>query len=96
VKCTGITISRASADYQQARGTAAGYDWEIIFSDLLEYRTERKYDAIVIMGVIEHLPHDDRVLATFMSLLKPGRDIFLDGSACTTKYELSSFMVKYI
>jgi cyclopropane-fatty-acyl-phospholipid synthase len=62
----------------------------------LAYQTDRKYDAIVIMGVIEHLPQYDRVLAKFMSLLKPGGNIFLDGSACTRKYELSSFMVKYI
>ena len=48
------------------------------------------------MGVIEHLPQYDRVLAKFASLLKPGGYIFLDGSACTRKYELSSFMVKYI
>ena len=31
-----------------------------------------------------------------MSLIKPGGRIFLDGSACTKKYELSSYMVKYI
>jgi cyclopropane-fatty-acyl-phospholipid synthase len=48
------------------------------------------------MGVIEHLPQYGRVLARFMRLLKPGGRIFLDGSACTRKYELSSFMVKYI
>ena len=48
------------------------------------------------MGVIEHLPQYDRVLARFASLLKPGGNVFLDGSACTKKYELSSFMVKYI
>ena len=36
------------------------------------------------------------MLRKFASLLKPGGRIFLDGSACTKKYELSSFMVKYI
>jgi cyclopropane-fatty-acyl-phospholipid synthase len=96
VKCTGITISQASVDYLNSRARELGRDWEIIFSDLLEYQTERKYDAIVIMGVIEHLPQYGRVLGKVQSLLKPGGDIFLDGSACTTKYELSSFMVKYI
>ena len=75
---------------------SSGYDWELIHADLLAYQTDRKYDAIVIMGVIEHLPQYDRVLAKFASLLKPGGYIFLDGSACTRKYELSSFMVKYI
>jgi cyclopropane-fatty-acyl-phospholipid synthase len=96
VKCTGITISQVSVDYLNAKAKRLGYDWEIIFSDLLSYDTDRKYDAIVIMGVIEHLPQYDRVLHKFMSFLKPGGSIFLDGSANVRKYQLSSFMVKYI
>ncbi len=62
----------------------------------MQYETDRKYDAIVIMGVIEHLPQYQRVLKKFMTLLKPGKFIFLDGSATIKKYELSSYMVKYI
>ena len=96
IKCTGISISQSSIDYLKRRSSELGYDWELIHADLLAYQTDRKYDAIVIMGVIEHLPQYDRVLAKFVSLLKPGGNIFLDGSACTRKYELSSFMVKYI
>ncbi len=49
-----------------------------------------------VMGVIEHLPNYALVLQKFMALLKPARRIFLDASACTKKYELSSYMVKYI
>jgi len=96
IKCTGISISQSSIDYLSRRAKELGYDWELIHADLLTYQGDRKYDAIVIMGVIEHLPQYDRVLAKFASLLKPGGYIFLDGSACTRKYELSSFMVKYI
>jgi len=96
IKCTGISISQSSIDYLDGRAKELGHDWELIHADLLAYQTDRKYDAIVIMGVIEHLPQYDRVLAKFVSLLKPGGHIFLDGSACTRKYELSSFMVKYI
>ena len=96
VKCTGISISQVSIDYLNGRAKQLGYDWELILADLLEYKTDRKYDAIVIMGVIEHLPNYRAVLERFTSMLKPGRFIFLDASACTKKYELSSFMVKYI
>lgn len=96
VKCTGISISQSSIDYLVRQARDRGYDWELIHADLLAYQTERKYDGIVIMGVIEHLPQYDRVLNKFASLLKPGGYIFLDGSACTRKYELSAFMVKYI
>ena len=96
VKCTGLSISKVSIDYLKGRSKELGYDWELIDADLLEYETDTKYDAIVIMGVIEHLPNYARVLEKFMSVLKPGKRIFLDGSACTKKYELSSYMVKYI
>ena len=96
VKCTGISISQASIDYLNGRAKKLGHDWELIYSDLLNYETTRKYDAIVIMGVIEHLPQYDRVLHKFLSFVKPGGRIFLDGSACSRKYELCSFMVKHI
>ena len=96
VKCTGISISKASIEYLAKRAKELGRDWELVECDLFEFRPDRKYDAIVIMGVIEHLPDYLRVLKKFISVLKPGGRIFLDGSACTKKYELSSFMVKYI
>jgi len=96
VKCTGISISKESIRFLHKKAQDLGRDWEVIESDLFEYTTDQKYDAIVIMGVIEHLPDYQRVLEKFQTLLKPGGRIFLDGSACTKKYELSSFMVKYI
>jgi cyclopropane-fatty-acyl-phospholipid synthase len=96
VKCTGLTISKESKAYLERRAAELGHDWTIIDCDFLAYETTEKYDAIVIMGVIEHLPQYGAVLRKFTSLLKPGGRVFLDGSACTKKYELSSFMVKYI
>jgi cyclopropane-fatty-acyl-phospholipid synthase len=96
VKCTGITISQSSADYLNGRAKELGYDWEIIMSDLLDFPTDKKYDAVAMMGIIEHLPDYDVVLAKLSALVKPGRCMFIDGSACTRKYELSSYMVKYI
>ena len=96
VKTTGITISEVSLNYLNGRAKALGHDWEIIDADLLGYNPGRRYDAIVIMGVIEHLPDYKRVLDKFATLVKPGGRVFLDGSACTKKFELSSYMVKYI
>jgi cyclopropane-fatty-acyl-phospholipid synthase len=81
IRCTGITISQVSIDYLNRRAQQLGFDWELVHSDLLAYETDRKYDAIVIMGVIEHLPQYKLVLDKFMALLKPGGRIFLDGSA---------------
>jgi cyclopropane-fatty-acyl-phospholipid synthase len=96
VKCTGITISETSKRYLESRAKALGFDWNVLICDLLEYKPDRQFDSIIIMGVIEHLPDYASVLAKFEKLLKPGGRIFLDGSACIKKFELSSFMVKYI
>ncbi len=96
VKCTGITISEISKRYLESRANALGFEWDVQICDLLEYAPGRTFDAIMIMGVIEHLPDYAAVLGKFEKLIKPGGRIFLDGSACTKKYELSSYMVKYI
>jgi cyclopropane-fatty-acyl-phospholipid synthase len=81
-QCTGISISQTSIDYLNGRSEELGYDWELIHADLLAYQTDRKYDAIVIMESSSTCL-DDRVLARFASLVKPGGYVFLDGSACT-------------
>lgn len=96
VRCTGISNSQVSIDYLNRRAKQLGFDWELIKGDFLQYQADRKYDAIIIMGVIEHLPNYRDVLDKFMTLLKPGRRIFLDAIAGAKKYELSSFLVKYI
>jgi cyclopropane-fatty-acyl-phospholipid synthase len=96
VKCTGISISHVSLDYLKHKSDTGGHDWNLVYSDLLTYESDEKFDAIVIMGVIEHLPQYDRVLRKFLNLLKRGGKIFLDGSAFNRKFELCSFMVKHI
>jgi cyclopropane-fatty-acyl-phospholipid synthase len=96
VKCTGITISQESADYLRRKAANLRYDWNIELFDLLEYHSKDKFDAIVIMGVIEHLPQYDLVVEKFRALIKPGGRIFLDGSASEKKYDVAKFLVKYI
>jgi cyclopropane-fatty-acyl-phospholipid synthase len=96
IKSTGITISEASMNYLKARSATLGYEWNIVLADFLEYHPTEKYDAIVIMGVIEHLPHYDRVIQQFSKLIKPGGKIFLDGSADVRKFDVAKFLVKHI
>ena len=49
-----------------------------------------------ILGVMEHLPNYDEVLACFDRLLKPGGYVFLDASAELRKHEKSSFITQHI
>jgi cyclopropane-fatty-acyl-phospholipid synthase len=96
VDFTGITISQVSQDFLRDKLANFGDRVRIELIDFLDYEPEQKFDAIVIMGVIEHLPDYERVLRKFDSLLKPGGKVFLDGSAAWEKYELSTFMVRNI
>jgi cyclopropane-fatty-acyl-phospholipid synthase len=93
---TGITNSEVSQSYLRGKLANFGDNFAIELTDFYEYQPKEKFDAIVIMGVIEHLPDYERVLKKFSSLLKPGGRVFLDGSAWSKKYELSTFMVRHI
>ncbi len=96
VHFTGITNSAVSQQFLRSKLSNFGDRFDIKLIDFLEFEPEEKFDAIVIMGVIEHLPDYERVLRKFADLLKPGGRVFLDGSAAWKKYELSTFMVRNI
>jgi len=96
VDFTGITISEVSQKYLTEKLSNFSDRFRILLTDFLTYDPKEKFDAIVIMGVIEHLPQYERVLNKFNHLLKPGGKVFLDGSASRQKYEFSSFMARYI
>lgn len=96
VRFTGITNSEVSQSYLRSKLANFGDQFDIHLTDFYDYEPDEKFDAIVIMGVIEHLPNYERVLRKFYALLKPGGRVFLDGSAARKKYELSTFMVRHI
>jgi cyclopropane-fatty-acyl-phospholipid synthase len=96
VNFTGITNSEVSQSYLRSKLANFGDRFDIQLTDFYDYAPTEKFDAIVIMGVIEHLPDYERVLKKFYDLLKPGGRVFLDGSAWIKKYALSSFMVRHI
>jgi cyclopropane-fatty-acyl-phospholipid synthase len=96
VRFTGITNSEVSQSYLRSKLANFGDQFDIQLTDFYDFEPKEKFDAIVIMGVIEHLPNYERVLKKFYRLLKPGGLVFLDGSAAKKKYELSTFMVRHI
>jgi cyclopropane-fatty-acyl-phospholipid synthase len=96
VRFTGITNSEVSQSYLKGKLANFGDRLDIVLTDFYDYEPKEPFDAIVIMGVIEHLPDYERVLKKFERLLKPGGRVFLDGSAAKKKYELSTFMVRHI
>jgi SAM-dependent methyltransferase len=68
----------------------------VVNQDFLAYRSPEPYDAIVILGVMEHLPDYPAVLRQCQRLLKPGGRVYLDASASRDKYDKPSFIARYI
>ncbi|MGH6866794.1 MAG: class I SAM-dependent methyltransferase [Methyloceanibacter sp.] len=96
VHFTGITNSEVSQSFLRSKLANFGDQFDILLTDFYDFEPKERFDAVVIMGVIEHLPNYERVLKKFYRLLKPGGFVFLDGSAAKKKYELSTFMVRHI
>ena len=96
IHITSLTISRPSEDYVNALIEAQGLPCQVVNEHFLEYRSEERFDAIVNLGVTEHLPDYAASLAQYDRLLKPGGRLYLDACASPTKFPFSSFTYRYI
>ena len=69
---------------------------KVIYGDFYEYTSPEPYDAIAILGVMEHLPDYAAVVKQFQHLLKPGGKIYLDASSFREKYSKPTFISRYV
>jgi cyclopropane-fatty-acyl-phospholipid synthase len=96
VHVTSLTLAEDSYRYIRNLLETAGSPGEVRLQDFLEHRPELPYDAIVILGVIEHIPTYRRFCALAWECLKPGGRLYLDASAAHEKYEVGTFTRQYI
>lgn len=96
VHVTSLTLAQDSHNYIRNILDTNGFPGEVRFQDFLEHRPERPYDAIVILGVIEHIPTYRRFCELVWEDLVPGGRIYMDASASHEKYEVGSFTRQYI
>lgn len=93
---TSLTISEASRAYVQAIIDDQGLRCEIRREHFFDHRPDQPYDAIVNLGVTEHLPDYARTLAAYESLLEPGGKVYLDASAARLKNRVTTFFEQQI
>jgi len=93
---TSLTISKDSEAYCKELIRSENLPCEIVLEHFLEYKTDQPYDAIVNLGVTEHLPDYPASLRQYAALLKPGGKVFLDACASANKFPFSRFILKYI
>jgi cyclopropane-fatty-acyl-phospholipid synthase len=96
VYVTSLTISAESERYVNDLITREDLPCQVIREHFLEYDPKERYDAIVNLGVTEHLPDYAATLAQYEKLLKPGGRVFLDACASRTKYPFSSFTLSHV
>lgn len=95
VHVTSITISDESEKTMKELIQRRGFDCEVVKEHFLEYRPSEPFDAIVNLGVTEHLPDYRRTLAQYERILKPGRRVYLDAYS-GRKHGMPSFISKWV
>ena len=96
IRVTSLTISRASERFINQMIGEKRLPCRVVREHLFEHQPAEKYDAIVNLGVTEHLPDYGRTLQRYAELLKPGGRVCLDASASRRKYAVSAFFEKHI
>lgn len=95
VHVTSITISDESEKWMRELIARRGLPGEVVKEHFLEYRPGKRFDAIVNLGVTEHLPDYRRTLAQYERLLEPGRRVYLDAYS-GRKHRMPSFITKWV
>src|SRR5262249_27660584 len=93
---TSLTISAESERYVNDLIARQDLACRVVREHFLEYSSDEPFDAIVNLGVTEHLPDYAASLAQYQRLLKPGGRVFLDACASRTKYPFSSFVLSHV
>jgi cyclopropane-fatty-acyl-phospholipid synthase len=97
VDVTSLTIAEDSFKFITALDQRLGLEnCSVKLEDFLVHAPAQQYDAVVIYGVIEHIPYYRRFCARVWDLLKPGGRLYLDASAIVQKYDSSDFIRRYI
>jgi cyclopropane-fatty-acyl-phospholipid synthase len=96
VHVTELTIARDSYDFVRTLIDNAKIPAEVLFEDFLVHEPAQPYDAVVIYGVIEHIPDYRRFCERVWVCLRPGGRLYVDASATREKYRLSGFSRRYI
>ncbi|KAJ5142590.1 uncharacterized protein N7515_001377 [Penicillium bovifimosum] len=96
VHVTTLTIAPDGARYVQRIIEENNLPGRVFLQDFLEHKPEERYDHVVILGVIEHIPNYRRFARTMWDVLKPGGRVYLDGSAAVQKFAVSAFTRDYI
>ncbi|MDB5245922.1 MAG: SAM-dependent methyltransferase [Segetibacter sp.] len=96
IRVTSLTLSKESEMFINNIIKKDTLPCQVVRQHLFEHNPEVKYDAIVNLGVTEHLTNYGLTIKKYQSLVKPGGRIYLDASGSRTKFGFHSFIYRYI
>jgi cyclopropane-fatty-acyl-phospholipid synthase len=91
IEATSLTIAEDSYRFIHQQNRELGLKGHVLLEDFLSHSPSEPYDAIVIYGVIEHIPAYRKFAEQVWKCLKPGGRLYLDASAAREKWEASAF-----
>lgn len=96
IHVTGLTIAPDSYGFVSKLIAQRSLTAEVRLEDFLKHVPEQPYDAIVIYGVIEHIPNYRQFAHHVWDCLRPGGRLYVDASATREKYGVSAFSRQFI
>ncbi len=96
VEVTSVTVAQDSERYINRLIQERNLPCRVIRSDFLDFKPEKPFDAIVIFGVIEHIPQYRAFVDKVWECLAPGGRMYLDASATRVKYRMSPILRKTV
>jgi cyclopropane-fatty-acyl-phospholipid synthase len=96
IDVTTLTLSRESERFLVDLFDRERLPVTVVRQHVFAYTSPRQYDAIVNMGVTEHLPDYRTTLRKYAELLRPGGAVYLDALAMRAKRQISTFMYRYV
>ncbi len=96
IEVTTLTLSKESEAYLSGLIEREELPARVIRQHIYEYTSPTRYDAIVNMGVTEHLPNYRTTIRKYAELVKPGGVVYLDALAMRAKHNISTFMSRYV
>lgn len=98
IDVTMLTISREQYEFQRQLAAMHPFSGRLdaVYESVFAYAPARQYDAVVLLGVMEHLPAYRRLFTVFDRLIKPGGRLYMDFAANRTKFNVSSFTYRYV
>jgi cyclopropane-fatty-acyl-phospholipid synthase len=68
----------------------------LVEGDFFSYQPAKKFDALTMMGVLEHLPRYGHVCRKLRAVLEPGGYAYIDASATEVKYSMPAFIYRHV